>query len=343
MKHNLMDYTLSDLTGHFLKLHLPKFCAVQIFDWVYKKRVDDFSEMTNLSKEAKKVLQENFTFTHLKLFKKEKSSDGTEKFLWQLSDGSKIESVLIPEKERLTLCLSTQVGCKFNCGFCLSGQKGFKRNLAASEIIGQYLEVHAIAKRKITNIVFMGIGEPLDNFENTVRAVRIFREEKGLSLAKRRICLSTCGLIPEIKKLTQLKLGIKLSISLHSADSYIRSKLMPINKKYPITELISAAAGFARAQNYPVTFEYALISGINSDTKSALALARLVKNINAKINLMVYNCSALNFSAPSQEEIENFIAALKKNNIFFTLRCARGQDINAACGQLRAIWETKAS
>lgn len=341
MKQDLTNYTLIELSDYFASQKIPKFCAQQVFDWVYKKRVENFGKMTNLSKEAKKILQENFSFTSLKLLKKEVSSDGTGKFLWQLSDGFKIESALIPEKERLTLCLSTQVGCKFNCSFCLSGQKGFKRNLCPSEIIGQYLAVSTIAKHKITNIVFMGIGEPLDNFENTVKAVRAFMEPGGLGFAKKRICISTCGLVTQIKKLAQLKLGIKLSISLHSADNHIRTKLMPVNKKYPLGELIGAAQEFAKSENYPVTFEYVLISGINSDTESALALARLMRGVNAKVNLMVYNRSFLVFKAPSAEEIKDFTSALKKNNIFFTLRKSRGQDINAACGQLRALWDEK--
>jgi 23S rRNA (adenine2503-C2)-methyltransferase len=343
MKHNLTDYTLADLTEYFTAVNLPRFSAGQVFDWVYKKRVEEFNKMTNISKQTKEVLQENFSLTHLKLLKREKSSDATEKFLWQLSDGSKIESVLIPEKERLTLCLSTQVGCKFKCSFCLSGLKGFKRNLGAHEIIGQYLEVYAITKHRVTNIVFMGIGEPLDNFENTVKAICIFREEKGLGLAKRRICISTCGLVPEINKLAQLKLGIKLSISLHSANNLIRTQLMPINKRYPLAELIASARAFSAAEKYPVTFEYVLISGINSDTQSALALVRLLRGINAKINLMVYNCSTLAFRPPSAKEVESFVAVLKKDKAFFTLRRARGQDINAACGQLRAIWENVAN
>jgi 23S rRNA (adenine2503-C2)-methyltransferase len=339
MQHDINNYTSEELRGYFIRLKLPKFCATQVFEWVYKKKVQSFNAMTNLSKPTRQILEKYFYFSNLVLLKEEISRDTTKKFLWGLKDNFKIESVLIPKDKRLTLCVSTQVGCKFACKFCLSGQAGFKRNLSAAEIVGQYLEItHKPPAQEITNIVFMGIGEPLDNFDNTVKAIKIFREPQGLFFAKRRICLSTCGLAPQIKELAKLKLGIKLSVSLHSANDTVRSRLMPINKKYPLADLVKAVEEFTKDEKYPVTFEYALISGINAGKKDAVELIHLVQGINCKINLIPYNLSGLEFKAPSLSEINAFTQILKEKHIPFTLRQARGEDINAACGQLRAIW-----
>ncbi|MDP2923399.1 MAG: 23S rRNA (adenine(2503)-C(2))-methyltransferase RlmN [Candidatus Omnitrophota bacterium] len=340
MKQDIKNYTLQDLNKRFMGENLPKFYACQVFSWLYEKRIEDFDKMTNISKDARELLKSKFYFSNLNLLKKEVSCDGTEKFLFSLSDDYKIESVLIPESSRLTLCLSTQVGCKFKCNFCLSGQKGFKRNLDTCEIINQYLFISdVVLPKKITNIVFMGIGEPLDNFTNTINAVKIFMDTRGLSLGRLRICISTCGLIPEIKRLAQLKLGIKLSVSLHSANDDTRTKLMPINKRYPLVELMKAVKEFARYERYPVTFEYALLSALNTSKKDAVELAYLLKHIHCKVNLIPYNHSCLKFKAPSPEEIQDFSQILKEKGIFFTLRKARGEDINAACGQLRALWD----
>jgi 23S rRNA (adenine2503-C2)-methyltransferase len=333
---DIKKYTLEELREFLSKNNFPKFYADQIFNWVYKKRKENFDLMTDLSKKAREFLKENFYFSQLKMIKEEKSSDGVRKFLFELEDKCKIETVLIPEGKRLTLCLSTQVGCKFACKFCLSGKYGFKRDLKISEILNQYLFISdLIFPQKVTNLVFMGIGEPLDNFLNTIKAIKILTHPKGLYFGRRRICISTCGLIPQIKKLKDLNLGVKLSISLHSADEKTRSKIMPINKKYPLKELIKTVKEFSLKQRCPITFEYILIKGLNTGKKEAFKLAKLLKGINCKINLIPLNpCSS--FSFPTQKEINLFKEELKRYGLFFTLRKSRGKDINAGCGQLRA-------
>lgn len=367
---DIKNFTLEELEKSLKEKNYPRFCAHQIFGWVYKKRVEDFGKMTDISKQAQQFLKDNFYFSMLKLLKREISQDKappskvsggslrpmdkTEKFLFGLEDNSCIESVLISQVSRLTLCISTQVGCKFGCKFCLSGKDGFRRNLKVCEIANQYLTVaDLIAPRKITNIVFMGIGEPLDNFSNTVCAVKIFTHPQGVYFGKRKICLSTCGLVPQIKKLADLNLGVKLSISLHSPDEAARSKIMPINKKYPLSELIRAVKDFNKKEKHHITFEYVLIRGLNTSKEDAQKLAKLLRGVNYKINLISFNYACaragtyarkdtcLGFKSPTDAEINNFKNELKKRGVFFTLRKSKGADINAACGQLRALFKNR--
>lgn len=330
---SIYDFSLEKLKNKLVLEGFSSFVAGQIFGWIYKKRVASFSEMSNISKEARLYLEGNFSFPRLKLLKKQVSKDRTVKFLFGLEDKNSIETVLIPEKTRNTLCLSTQVGCKFKCSFCESGKGGFIRNLTASEIIGQYLAVG----KKITNIVFMGIGEPLDNFDNLVRSIYIFSEPKGIALGRRKITISTCGLIPQIKQLSKLKLGIKLSVSLHSANNGVRTRLMPINKKYDLRELIKALQKFSDSENYPITFEYGLIRGVNTDKKDAKSLAKLLRCLKFKLNLIPINYSISRFCAPDTREVESFTKELERQGMFFTIRKSRGQDIAAACGQLKSL------
>ena len=334
---NIYDFTLDELTKEFGKSGLPKFTAKQVFSWIYQKRVGDFSKMSNISKEARLSLEKSLFFPRLRTLKRKIASDGTVKFLFGLRDNSAIETVLIPKDERNTLCVSTQVGCKFRCSFCASGQKGFKRNLTASEILNQYLTVsYKIKPNKITNIVFMGIGEPLDNFNNVVKAIKILTDKCGIAFVKKRISISTCGLIPQINLLSDAALGVKLSISLHSADNNTRTQLMPINRMYPLTELIKAAKAFSRKEKYLVTFEYALLKGINTSREDALKLSRLLRGFRYKMNLIPLNSSDRKIIAANDRDIAAFTEALKKKKVFFTLRESRGQGIEAACGQLRA-------
>ena len=334
---SIYNFTEKDLKDKFISNGFPSYIGRQVFEWIYKKRVLDFSLMSNLSKQIREFLANNFSITKLKLIKREKSIDKTEKFLFKLEDGLAIESVLIPEKTRSTLCISTQVGCKYKCLFCVSGQDGFTRNLTAFEIIGQYFAVANLkAPFKVTNIVFMGIGEPLDNFDNTIKSIKILMNSSGINFSKRRISISTCGLIPEIKELAKLKLGIKLSVSLHSADNDIRDKLMPINKKYPLEELILATREFSKVSKDLITFECVLIQDINTSVDDARKLAKLLNRVNGKANLIPYNGSSSEIKAPTQEQLDSFTQELKRRSAFFTLRKSRGQDINAACGQLKA-------
>ena len=327
-----------DLEDTLIEEGFVKFSAVQIYDWLYRKRIEDFSEMSNLSGKLREYLHDNFFITGLELAKREKSVDGTEKFLFRLADGSFIESALIPEKKRNTLCISTQVGCKFKCVFCSSGKAGFKRNLSVSEIVNQFLEVSGLIRpMKITNIVFMGVGEPLDNLDNLIKAIDIFMDNKGLYMGKRKICISTCGIIPGIYKLIDLNLGVSLSLSLHAAENQTRTRIMPVNSRYPLDELVRAIKAFIKRFKFPVMFEYILIKSLNSSREDATKLSKFLKNIDCKLNLIVYNRSDyFSWQPPASEDIAAFCSILKNNGIFYTLRKPRGQDINAACGQLRA-------
>jgi len=330
----IYSFTFSELKETLISKGFPGYSAKQIFGWIYKKKAEDFSSMTNISKKDKSFLKKIFCFPKPTLVKKQRSLDKTEKFLFRLEDASMIEAVLIPEGRRSTLCVSTQVGCKFRCLFCASGESGFLRNLETDEIISQFLEVSK--KHKITNIVFMGIGEPLDNFKNLMKAINILKDSSGLAMSRGKICVSSCGLISEINQLRELNLDIKLSISLHSADEETRTKLMPINKKYPLSRLIPCLRDFSKSSKYPITFEYVLINNLNSDKKSAQKLIKLIKAINCKVNLIPYNGISNKFKAPDEESTLEFISILREKGIFSTFRKSRGQDIKAACGQLKA-------
>jgi len=340
MKQDIKEFSLEELANFLSDNNFKRFYADEVFRWIYKKRIEDFFKMTNISKDGQVFLDKNFYFSSISLIKREISKDKTEKFLFGLNDKEAIETVLIRERDRLTLCVSSQVGCKFNCKFCTSGKSGFKRNLSVSEIVNQYLATEKIIyPEKITNIVFMGIGEPLDNFSNVLKAINIFINPKGIYLGRKKICISTCGIIPKIKELIDLNLDVKLSVSLHSPFQDIRSQIMPINKKYQLKELIEVSREFSNKKKLPITFEYILISNLNTRKEDAKELAFLLKNINYKINLIFYNDDFSNsFKAPSQGEVKNFTDELKKRNIFYTLRKPKGKDINAACGQLRAIF-----
>ncbi|MCM8773199.1 MAG: 23S rRNA (adenine(2503)-C(2))-methyltransferase RlmN [Candidatus Omnitrophica bacterium] len=335
---DIKDYSYEELRKILEEEGFLPFYAKQIFSWIYKKRVEDFNKMTDISQSCRAFLKKNFFFSSLELVKEETSCDGTRKFLFQLDDNYRIETVVIPESKRKTLCVSTQVGCRFRCSFCVSGLTGFKRNLRVSEIVNQYLYVRDwMGKNSITNIVFMGIGEPLDNFENVVKSIRIFQNPWGIYFGKRRICVSTIGLLPKIIEFYKLNLGIKLSISLHSANSQKRLKLMPGVKDNPLEELISTLKKCSKKDKFPLTFEYIMIGGVNSSIDDAKELANLVKGWNCKINLIPYNPSRFfSWQVPSQNDIEQFKDVLKKQNVFFTLRKSKGQDILASCGQLRA-------
>jgi len=340
---DIKELTQEQLRNILIKDGFPRFSASQVFSWIYKRGIEDPYLMTDLSKKVRDYLAGNFRFSRLELKERKISRDKAEKFLFRLEDASLIETVLIPERERNTLCISSQVGCRFRCKFCVSGLRGFERNLSCAEIINQFLEISGlISPQKITNIVLMGVGEPLDNFDNAIKAIRIFMDNKGIYLGKRKICISTAGLVPQIKKLIELHLGVRLSISLHSADESIRSKIMPVNKKYPLSELMKVLRQFMQKEKTPVTFEYILIKGVNSSKRDALKLAGLVKGMHCKINLIPYSPSAFfKWEPPLDEDSEGFKKVLKSRGVFSTLRKSRGLDIEAACGQLRAQFPDK--
>jgi 23S rRNA (adenine2503-C2)-methyltransferase len=331
----IYNFSLEELKEKLISEGFSAYRAKQIFNWIYKKRVKYFSAMTTIAKNRREKLESILCFPEFKTLKKEESRDGTKKFLFQLADQEAIESVLIPQKTRSTLCLSTQVGCKFNCKFCASKIGGFVRNLEVSEIINQYLELSKTSN--ITNIVFMGVGEPLDNLKNVLKAIKILTEPLGINFPNKRISISTCGLPNKIKELADLNLGIKLSLSLHAAVDEKRTELMPVNKKYPLVDLLDAVKYYRIKQKYPVTFEYILIDNFNTTLKDARELAKLVKAVGAKLNLIPYNPTGEKLKTPGVEKAEAFKKRLREEKVIFTLRKERGFDINAACGQLRSF------
>lgn len=335
---DIKGWCLAELERFIKEKGYRHFYARQIFGWLYKKRVEDFGAMTDISQSARRFFEQTFYFSSLKLLKREKSKDLTEKFIFNLEDGNRIETVLIPEEKRMTLCLSTQVGCKFGCKFCVSGLSGFVRNLTASEIVNQYLQVSDLIKpTRITNIVFMGIGEPLDNFSNVIKSVMILTNPYGVYIGRRKVCISTIGIVPRVQELAELNLGIKLAISLHTADESLRRKIIPVAKHYSLADLIKAAKKFCQGNKFPLTFEYVMIHNLNTHKEDALKLVKLLKDMNCKINLIPYNPSSyFSWQPPFEDEIEIFKSVLRKHQLLFTLRRPRGQDIKASCGQLRA-------
>ena len=341
---NIKELSLEELEKTLISWGEPKFHARQIFSWLYKKPALSFDAMSDLSVGLRDRLEKEFSICDLELASLEKSKDLTEKFLFKLKDSSFIEAVLIPSDGRITACLSTQVGCRFCCHFCASGLLGFKRNLSPGEILDQVWFVkNNLKDGNLSNIVFMGTGEPLDNYDNVLKAIRIINSSGGFGIGARKITISTCGLVPGIKKLYSENLQVELSISLHSAIDKIRSSIMPVNKKYPIKELISACREYIEKTDRQITFEYVLIKGLNCDLQNARELAGVISTLKlAKLNLIVANpvkeCSV---EPPNKLEILLFKDYLVKHGINVTLRKPRGEDINAACGQLRMMHEKK--
>jgi len=320
-----------------------EFRAGQVFAWIYKKGARDFAAMSDLSFSLRLKLKENFSLESLKLSDKRLSTDGTEKFLLGLSDKSFVEAVSIPAENRVTGCVSTQAGCKFACGFCASGLAGFKRNLSVAEIIGQVLFLKDFSLiKKLTHLVFMGSGEPLDNYDNLLKSIRIINSRDAFNIGARRITVSTCGIIPGIKKLATEGLQIELSVSLHASDDKTRSKIMPVNKAYPLKALLTACREYIKKTNRQVTFEYVLIQGLNSDLQSSRELSRILRGLNCKVNLIPANfVEELGIEPPNKLEILLFKDCLLKAGLSVTLRKPRGADIEAACGQLRLKHDKK--
>lgn len=340
-KKQILDLSLEEIKEILKDWKEPQYHASQIFSWIFEKRVPDFLDMSNLSLALRERLKDNFFIYGLKLKKELKSVDGTQKLLLELADKNLIEAVIIPAEGRVTGCVSSQAGCKFGCGFCASGLLGFKRNLSSGEIVEEVLWLKNKAPA-LSHIVFMGVGEPLDNYDNVLKAIRIINAKEGLKIGARRITISTCGIIPAIKKLSEENLQIELSISLHAALDKIRSRIMPINKKYPIKGLIEACREYIRDTNRQITFEYIMFRGINSDLQSARNLCKILSGLNCKVNLIPANpVKECGFEPPGKLEILLFRDYLLKHSLNATLRRARGEDIEAACGQLRLRYAHK--
>jgi 23S rRNA (adenine2503-C2)-methyltransferase len=340
---DIIGFTLEELKRVLVKWGEPSFRARQIFDWIYQKRVIDFEKMSNLSQGLRRRLKENFSLCATRLEVLRESRDGTKKYLFRLCDGNLVEAVTIPAEGRLTGCLSSQAGCRFKCAFCASGTLGLRRNLDASEMLNEalYLKNNS-ASKKLTHIVFMGTGEPLDNYANVLKAIRIINADYALNIGARRITVSTCGIIPGIEKLSQEGLQIELSVSLHSADDKVRTKLMPVNKIYPLKELVDTCRRYAQKSGRQVTFEYVMIKGINSGLPDAQKLGGILRGFDSKVNLIPFNPAGEGgFAAPNKMEILLFRDKILKLGIKATLRMPRGEDIDAACGQLRLRYDKK--
>lgn len=315
---------------------LPKFRAVQINDWL-SKGVKSFDEMKNLPKNIIEFLQTSCYISVANIEKKLVSSyDKTVKYLFRFNDGEFVESVVMSYKHGYTICVSTQVGCKMGCTFCATGKSGFSRSLKASEILNQIEAAQGDLNISISNIVLMGMGEPLDNFDNVIRFLKLVSDEKGLNIGMRHITLSTCGLVPKIYDLAQYKLGITLSVSLHAPNNQIRSQTMPVNNKYPIEELIKACRDYFSITGRRISFEYAMIDGVNDSDDNARELSRLLRGLNCHVNLIpVNNVKGSTYHKSKLERQKAFIEILAKGGITATVRRTLGSDINASCGQLK--------
>ena len=337
---NIYDLSKEELENYFESIGDKKFRAVQILEWLYRKKVTSFDEMTNLSKKAIEVLRENFIIEGLNLKTKYVSSDGTIKFLFSLNDGNLIETVLMRHNYGNSVCVTSQVGCNMGCSFCASGELGKVRNLTLAEMALQVLYVDNFLSEqneRVSNIVVMGIGEPFDNYETLLKFLTIVNYPKGLEIGARHITVSTCGIVPKIYEFAEFPLQINLAVSLHAPTNELRSKMMKINKVYKIEELIEALKYYLDKTNRRITFEYILIKGVNDSDKDAFDLIKLVRNINCYVNLIPYNEVITNpYKATSHERCEEFFEILRKNGVNATLRMEHGNDVAAACGQLRA-------
>lgn len=348
LKSSLLDFTKEELAFNIK----PSFRAKQIFGWIYHNYVDSFDEMQNIPKALREELSQNYIINPLKIAKKEISSDGTIKYLFELQDGKTVETVWLKMKEELTdeagnitqeakytVCVSSQVGCKVGCSFCLTAKGGFTRDLTAGEIVAQVLAVkkdndHAHNRR--VNIVYMGMGEPLDNLDNLTKAIKIFQDEEGLAISGKRQTVSTSGLSNKIDKLGEMDLGVHIAISLHAVDDALRTELIPMNKAHNISSIIDAVKRFPIDTRKRVMFEYLVIKDKNDDIASAKKLVKLLSGIKAKVNLIYFNpYPGTDYKRPSREDMIKFQEYLVNHGLLCTIRDSKGIDISAACGQLK--------
>lgn len=336
---SIYNKTLEELENYFISINEKKFKALQVFDWLYKKRISTFSEMTNLKKELISNLESSFEMNELEIIDKKIDTDVI-KYLFKLKDNNKIEAVLMKHDYGNSICVSTQVGCNMGCTFCESGRLKKVRNLVTSEMVLQILLIEKDLNIRISHVVLMGIGEPFDNYDNVIKFIDIINSNKGIDIGSRHITVSTCGIIPKIKEFMDNGKQVNLAISLHASNDELRSKIMPINKAYNLKELISVIKEYINKTNRRVTFEYVMLDNVNDFTKNALELANLLKGINCYVNLIPYNeTSHIEYKKSSQAKILSFYDILKKNNINVTIRREFGSNVKAACGQLRSLYE----
>ena len=334
-KPNLTGMTLEQMEQLFESIGQPKYRAAQLFNWIYKKRIAKLDDMTNFSKQLRQQLSESATIGLVRLAKQVSASDNqTTKFLFTLEDNLHVESVFMIEAKRKTVCLSTQVGCPLGCGFCATGKMGFQRNLTAGEIVDQLLSIQHILNVDVTNVVIMGMGEPFLNYDEVIKACDLISHDTGIAIGKRKITISTSGIIPGIRRFADEGQRYKLAISLNAADDQIRDDMMPINKKYPLNELINAAKYYAAKSRHRLTFEYVMIRGVNDSARDSQKLARLIKGLKCKLNIIPYNSIDEKNKIPSEDQIDDFIRPFLNMNVVVSVRRSKGSDIQAACGQL---------
>ena len=364
MPTDIKSLTREELEAQFKSWKQPAYRVTQLLEWLYVRRVSSWDAMTNLPKPLREKLREHFSLHNLELIRKQGATDETQKFLWKLADGSLIESVLIPANpalygeasDRHTLCISTQVGCAYGCKFCASGLDGWKRNLTPDEIVEQVVSVERMrpqptvhsqsaatqprtgdsGPRTVDNVVVMGMGEPLANYDHLLKALKILNAPWGGGIGARKITISTSGLAPQIRRLAVEPLQFRLAISLHGATDEVRNRIMPVNRKHPLKELVAACEQYQIQKGRMLTFEYILIAGVNDSVAQAGPLAALAKKLFAKVNLIPYNkVEGLQWERPDEKVCEAFLRALEKQKVTTTLRREKGHDIDAACGQLR--------
>lgn len=333
---NIFNETYESLEKYFLSINDKKFRATQLYDFLYKKRIFDLNKMNNIPNTTKDKLRNDFDFSFIKILKRQEDSD-VKKYLFELADGNRIESVLMYHNYGISLCVSSQVGCNMGCRFCESGRLKKVRNLEAHEIVEQLLLIEKDLNVRITHIVVMGIGEPFDNYDNVMDFIRIVTSNKGIDLGSRHITVSTCGHIPGIIKFMNDFNQVNLAISLHAPNEKIRNKIMPISKVYKLDELMNVIKEYIKKTNRRVTFEYIMLDGVNDSIECAKELAKLLKGINCYVNLIPYNeTENIEFKRSNKMQILSFYDILKKSNIAVTIRREFGGNVDAACGQLRA-------
>lgn len=334
---DLKSLTYEELQTELAAMGLQKFRAKQIYEWTHKKLVRSFDEMTNLSKDLRTKCSETFTFTTLKQIDRQVSKiDGTEKYLFQTEDGNMMESVLMRYHHGNSVCISSQVGCRMGCRFCASTLDGLTRNLTPAEMLDQIYAISLATGERVSNVVVMGTGEPMDNFDNVVRFITLLTDENGLNISQRNITVSTCGLVPKMYELADLQLQITLALSLHASTDEKRKELMPIANKYSIAELMEACKYYFDKTGRRITFEYSMVKGVNDTSEDAKLLAKLATNVNCHINLIPVNpIKERDYKQPDIKYVESFQHLLEKNHVNATIRREMGRDIDGACGQLR--------
>ena len=336
---NIYGKTLKELESYFLDIGEKKFKAIQVYDWLYKKRVHSFDEMSNIKKSVIGKLKEDFNIEKISILRVQNGKD-VHKYLFSLSDGQKVEAVLMNHDYGNSLCVSTQVGCNMGCVFCESGRLKKVRNLETYEMVLQILMVEEDLGVRISHVVLMGIGEPFDNYDNVMRFIDIINSDYGLAIGARHITVSTCGIVPKIKEFTSERRQVNLAISLHAPNDELRSRLMKINKVYPLKEVIKAVKDYLKENNRKVTFEYIMLKDVNDSDECALELASLLKGMMAYVNLIPYNeTSHIEFKKTDRDKIMRFYDILKRNKINVTVRREFGSEVSAACGQLRSNFE----